>query len=64
MNDVAIFVIGSLLFIATTWATVAFGISRMHELELKDRSESPAISGVEKEGFTEVYRTRSDEDTD
>ena len=33
MSDVAIFGAGSIMFIATTWATIAFGVRRMHELQ-------------------------------
>ena len=33
MSDIAIFGAGSIMFIATTWATIAFGVRRMHELQ-------------------------------
>lgn len=33
MSEVVIFSIGGLLFIATTWATIAFGLTRVISVE-------------------------------
>ena len=36
MTDVGIFVVGSVMFVITAWATVAFGLSRMRDLQARD----------------------------
>lgn len=55
MTESLIFGIGSVIFIATTWASVAFGLQRMHglevaEVELADRTVVPR-----RDGFTELH---------
>lgn len=59
MSDVAIFAFGGVIFIISTWAVVAFGLSRMHELQREDLDESPRITEVREDGLTEVYMTRA-----
>lgn len=50
MSDLALFLVGSIVFLITAWASVAFGVQRMHELHLK-RMDRP----VREEGLTEIY---------
>lgn len=57
MSEVAIFSFGSVLFIMTTWATFAYGMSRMHELQMRDLADSGRISAVRDEGLTEIHET-------
>lgn len=55
MSDIAIFGAGSIMFIATTWATIAFGVRRMHDLqddELKGTGRAPR---EEENGLTELH---------
>ena len=59
MSEIAIFAFGGVIFIVTTWATVAFGLRRIHELQRADLEDSPRIEAVVQEtGFTEIYVTR------
>ena len=59
MSEIAIFAFGGVIFIVTTWATVAFGLRRIHELQRADLEDSPRIEAiVEETGFTEIYVTR------
>ena len=53
MSDGAIFGIGAVLFIATTWATIAFFLSTMNELHRREVLASPEVSGIESDTFTE-----------
>lgn len=55
MSVVAIFIIGAILFFLTTWSSVAFGVSRMHELQSRDIESSDAMTIVEKTEFTELH---------
>ena len=55
MSDIAIFLFGSVVFIATAWATFAFGLSRVHELHLDDVEQSSRFSEVVDDGLTERY---------
>lgn len=52
MSDAAIFAIGSLVFIATSWATVAFGIKRFHDLEVES---SGVVVETRPGGLTETH---------
>ena len=59
MSEIAIFAFGGVIFIVTTWATVAFGLRRIHELQREDLEDSPRIEEVvEDSNFTEIYVTR------
>jgi hypothetical protein len=59
MTEIAIFGFGGVIFIITTWATVAFGLRRVHELQREDLEDSPRIEEVvEETNFTEIYVTR------
>ena len=59
MSEIAIFAFGGVIFIVTTWATVAFGLRRIHELQREDLEASPRIEEVvEETNFTEIYVTR------
>ena len=56
MNDVGIFIAGAVVFIATAWATLAFGLSRFRELQRLDMEDTPSPASVRSEtSFTEVW---------
>jgi hypothetical protein len=55
MSEGVIFGIGGVLFIGTTWATIAFFLSRLNELHRREVLESPAVERIESDTFTEVY---------
>ena len=56
MTEAAIFVAGSLVFIATAWATFAFGVTRFRELQIQDMADADVPVSVRSEGpFTEVW---------
>jgi len=55
MSDGAIFGVGAVLFIATTWATIAFFLSKVNELHRREVLASPEVSGIESDTFTEVH---------
>ena len=55
MSEIAIFLFGSVVFIATAWATFAFGLSRIHELHLDDVQDSSRFAEVVDDGLTERY---------
>ena len=54
MSQGVLFAIGSVLFIATAWAAVAFGLSRMHQLRLEQMRES-GLDEVSASGLTSRY---------
>lgn len=55
MNDIAIFGIGSIMFIATTWSTIAFGVKRMHELQDEELERTGRAPQTEESGLTELH---------
>ena len=55
MSDGAIFAVGAVLFIATTWATIAFFLSKLNEMHRQEVLASPEVVGIESETFTEVH---------
>lgn len=55
MSDIAIFGFGSIMFIATTWATVAFGVRRMHELQDEELERTGRVPREEDGGLTELH---------
>lgn len=55
MNDIAIFGIGSIMFIATTWSTIAFGVRRMHELQDEELERTGRAPQPEESGLTELH---------
>ena len=57
MSEVALFGVGSLLFIAITWATVAFGVHRVHELQTEELERSDQTVIERPSGFTEIHVT-------
>lgn len=61
MTEAAIFAVGSVMFVITTWATIAYGLTTVHELRLRDIDSSGDVS-VEPAGqYTERYvRTSND----
>jgi hypothetical protein len=58
MSDLFVFSFGSIIFIFSTWATLSFGLAKMHELAEKDMNESPRIAEIQKGQFTDVYVTQ------
>ena len=62
MSEVALFSFGSVLFMATTWATLAFGMQRIHQLQMDDLEASDGISEVRTEGLTELHMTTTGQD--
>ena len=57
MSEVAIFSFGSVMFIATAWATIAFGFRRISELQAADLQEAGRVAEVRDDGLTELHRT-------
>lgn len=57
MTEIAIFGVGSVLFLVTTWATIAFGLVRIHELQGVDLDDSDQINRVETDGMLELHLT-------
>lgn len=55
MSDIAIFGFGSVMFIATTWATIAFGVRRMHELQDEELESTGRSAQLEESGLTELH---------
>lgn len=57
MSEVAIFTFGSVMFIATAWATIAFGLSRIAELQAADLEGSGRVAESRSDGLTEIHVT-------
>jgi len=55
VTEIAIFIVGTVLFFATTWATVAFGVWRVHQLQRDELSDR--VTEIEDLGFTELHRS-------
>ncbi len=55
MSEVVIFGFGSVMFIATTWATIAFGVRRMHELQDEELERTGRSARLEEGGLTELH---------
>jgi hypothetical protein len=55
MSEGAIFAVGAVLFIATTWATIAFFLSKLNDVHRREMLASSEISGIESDTFTEVH---------
>ncbi len=64
MSEVAIFSIGSVMFVATTWATISFGMSRMHELRHRDVEASGGRIQLRESGLTELHSVNPPVDPD
>lgn len=58
MSVIAVFIAGSLLFFFTTWATIAFALHRMHELQHSDLQESDRLVITDESGLTEIHVER------
>lgn len=58
MSEVALFAFGSVVFMITTWATITFGLARIHQLQREDLEDSPGVREIRETGLTEVYVTR------
>ena len=55
MTETLIFGFGSVLFIATTWASVAFGLHRMHEIEVAEVELTDRTVVTRADGLTELH---------
>jgi hypothetical protein len=64
MTDGVIFAIGGVLFIGTTWATVAFLLTRFNELHRRDVLSSPVVDRIESDGLVERHVSSSDSDSE
>jgi hypothetical protein len=60
MSEVAIFSFGSVMFIATSWATIAFGLRRIAELQAADLQDSGMVPESRDDGLTEIHVSVSD----
>ncbi len=58
MSDLVILGAGSIVFIISTWATIVFGLRRMHDLQHRDLEQSPEFIAIQDEGLTELYVTQ------
>lgn len=55
MSEALIFGIGSVLSIAVTWAAIAFGVQRMHDIEVADLRDSEQRVVSRDDGLTELH---------
>ena len=55
MSEAAIFAVGSVLFVMTTWATIAYGLATVHELRLRDIEKSPDVDIRAESQFTDLH---------
>lgn len=58
MNDLGLFIAGSVVFVLATWAVIAFGLARFQELYRIDLSNSEPVRKVIEDTYTEIYSTR------
>lgn len=59
MSDVAIFAAGSVVFVITSWATLAYGLSYAHQMRRRDLETSPHVEVRPDGKYTNIY-TQSD----
>ena len=63
MSDVAIFAAGSVIFVITAWATIAYGLAAAHQLRVRDLESSPSVAAIKPESqFTDIYVRTDEED--
>ena len=55
MTEFFIFGAGSIVFISVTWAAIAFGVQRMHELEVAELEQSDRTAVEQQSGLTELH---------
>jgi hypothetical protein len=60
MSEALIFGFGSILFIATTAATLSFGFRRVNELRMEDLAESGRQPITRPDGLTELHVAREE----
>jgi len=58
MSEIAIFVFGSVIFMITTWATFAFGLRRMGEIQAKELELADRTAVPRESGLTEIHIER------
>ncbi len=54
MSEVALFAIGSVIFVITAWATIAYGLAFVHQLRMED-IETGDVHLKRESQFTDVY---------
>lgn len=54
MSEVALFAIGSVVFVITAWATIAYGLAFVHQLRMED-IETGDVHLKRETQFTDVY---------
>ena len=60
MSEVVIFSVGSLFFVATSWATLSFGLTRIAELKRRELEDAGVKIEATESGYTEIYRMNDD----
>ncbi len=60
MSEILIFGVGSVMFIAVTWAAVAFGVQRMHDLQVADLEDGDQTAVTRDDGLTELHVPESE----
>ena len=60
MSEAAIFAFGSVLFVITTWASIAYGLASMHQLRLADLEKSEHLEVRATGQFTELQGRTTD----
>ncbi len=61
MNELVVFGFGAVVFSMTTWAAIAFGLHRSHELHVHDLEKSGRTTEVQEDGLTELYVDLADD---
>ena len=55
MSELFVFGFGAVVFSMTTWAVIAFGLYRSHELQLEDLAASGRTAETRDDGLTELH---------
>ena len=61
MNNVALFSVGSVIFVFLTWATIVFLAKRFSEIYRADQAASDEAPAIVMEGNTEVFAKPAEE---
>ena len=60
MSELTVFGFGAVVFSMTTWAAIAFGLHRSHELHVKDLAKAGVTAEVRDDGLTELHVEKPD----
>jgi hypothetical protein len=56
MSDVALFAVGSVVFVVTAWASIAYGLAYVHQLRMQDLEDSSDVTEIRAESqYTDIY---------